>query len=489
MGNSPKNEFTEEEKLTLGEGSQAIAKAEKIVNLPSTDQANAELFCLLYGEKFRYLDEEKAWVCFDGLRWQTAWKGDGGAWGKASNQARSCLIRALKLKLELFDRFEQGKIRFQPERYKILQDQNFPKVKAALEMAASSDGMSFSVTQFDRDPFLLGCQNTIIDLKTGMPVSQAQLNNNLVLKSNNLIYDPQTKAPIWEETLKGIFEDDKETISFIKRLFGYTVTGLVREEKLFILLGKGGTGKSTILKILGLLLGDYYAATPANIFYDSKWDRTPWYLYNLCGKRVSVTAEMKPEKKIDDPFVKKITGGDILDGECKFKMPIKYNATAKVFWLLNEMVRLNIFDEAIIQRLCVIPFKVCFREDRKRVNLDLKEIILPGEISGILNWALEGALEYQEKGLEMPTCVEKATQEVIELCNPVASFIKAKLIHKPDVRVTFQNIWGAFGMFKMQAGIQTSITENSFSREMARLGHGSIEIGGKTYFEGVELKP
>jgi len=459
---------------------------EKILSFNSTDEGNAELFCFLFKDKFRYLHEEKEWVCFDGLRWQTKWQDEAGACCPASDEAHIALVGVLKDKLALFEEYRKGEVEFQKKKNKIMQDQNLTKVKAGLEMAAKHPGMKFSITQFDTDPFLLGCQNTIIDLKTGRPVSQSQLNNNLVLKSNNLIYDPQAKASQWGQVLEDIFEGDQDTIAFIKRLFGYTLTGLVREEKLFILLGEGGCGKSTILSVLKRLLGEYHAIAPANLFYRGKWDHRLTYQYDLYGKRASVTIEMQAGRVIDSELTKNITGGDTLKGECKYKMPIEYLSTAKVFWSMNKIVALDTLDVAITQRLCVIPFNVEFRGTAKE-NKQLKDTILPGELSGIFNWAIEGTLEYQQVGLIPSSKVERKTEEVIETCNPVAGFIKAKIKPNPGKRVTFSNVWAAFLLFKSTSGIQPYMTVNAFSREMTKLGYGSEKHGSDVFFDGIEL--
>jgi len=52
-----------------------------------------------------------------------------------------------------------------------------------------------------------------------------------------------------------IFLEDRELIAFIKRAVGYSLTGDIREQCLFVGHGTGANGKSTLLDMLGDVLG------------------------------------------------------------------------------------------------------------------------------------------------------------------------------------------------------------------------------------------
>jgi len=473
------------------------AAEEKILSFDSTDSGNAELFRHLFGEDFHFLQEDNDWLSFDGFRWRRDWLESTGTQRLASDEAMHKLIGAIELKYNLYVKHHnltsiKLKDMSKDDRdhlIKINQCKNLRKLTPALQLASSLPGMKFLLKQFDTDCYLLGCKNTIIDLQTGKPVEPSKLSGRLVLKSNNVIYDPSAKCPRWLQFMEEVFEGDQETISFIKRLAGYTLTGLVCEEYIFILLGETGTGKSTLLCLLSLLLGEYYYSLPAYVYYIQKWDQNSRHLFNLCGKRLATTMELQPHRQIDNNFIKQLTGGDKATGASMRQMPLTYSPTVKLFWGMNDMVALDTLDTGIVRRLCVIPFNVGFggtsKEDKR-----LKDKILPGELPGILNWAIEGVVEYQQTdSLMMSPKVKKKTKEMIELCNPVASFIKERVVRPALSDVEFKNMWGAFGMFRAQEGIPPTMKENSFSREMARLGYGSDTSTGQSVFKGMSLKP
>ena len=58
---------------------------------------------------------------------------------------------------------------------------------------------------------------------------------------------------------------DTETIEYLQRAIGYTLTGMVNEEVLHFCFGTGRNGKSVFANILRRLLHDYAAVAPAEM--------------------------------------------------------------------------------------------------------------------------------------------------------------------------------------------------------------------------------
>ena len=62
-------------------------------------------------------------------------------------------------------------------------------------------------------------------------------------------------------------------------------------------------------------------------------------------------------------------------------------------------------------------------EDIKKITQDEMMKEFKGEISGILNWALEGWRDYNENGLNVPEVVKIATSEYKSESDTLAAFI------------------------------------------------------------------
>ena len=61
-------------------------------------------------------------------------------------------------------------------------------------------------------------------------------------------YDPKAKAPTWEKFVARIMGHDQEMVEYLQRAVGYSLTGDVSEQVMFVAIGDGSNGKSTFLE-------------------------------------------------------------------------------------------------------------------------------------------------------------------------------------------------------------------------------------------------
>ena len=79
--------------------------------------------------------------------------------------------------------------------------------------------------QIDQKPWLLPCRNGVIDLKTG-EMRPGRPEEYLMRASPIEWQGIDAPAPIWEQTLEAIFEDE-EMVGYMQRLFGYCIRVLI----------------------------------------------------------------------------------------------------------------------------------------------------------------------------------------------------------------------------------------------------------------------
>lgn len=108
--------------------------------------------------------------------------------------------------------------------------------------------------QLDRHTLWLNCLNGTLDLTTGQlrPHDSADLITHLV----PVAWDPAAPCLLWEGFIDTVCGGDTELSSYLQRCVGYSLTGEVREQVVFLLHGDGANGKSTFLLTLLHLLGN-----------------------------------------------------------------------------------------------------------------------------------------------------------------------------------------------------------------------------------------
>lgn len=195
-------------------------------------------------------------------------------------------------------------------------------------------------------------------------------------------YDPNAECPNFLNFLDEMVEQKYKCV--IQELFGYVLWPEYNINKAFMLLGPKRSGKSTMLNVLSRMLGR------ESISNASLQDLTEkrFTVANLFGKSANICGDL-PRKVINDQGIfKRLTGEDNIQAEYKFKNEFSFMNTAKLIFSANEIPALKYEDDAYYGRWVIIPFdnSVYGREDTQL----LKRLTTDNELSGILNWALDG---------------------------------------------------------------------------------------------------
>src|SRR6185503_6389894 len=133
-------------------------------------------------------------------------------------------------------------------------------IRGARTLAESEPTLSVDYRAFDKDPWTLNCANGKLNLRNG-----ELLDHDPSDRVTNLCpteYVEGARAPRWMQFLDEVFSD-RLTVSWVQKLMGYCLTGVVKEHVLPIFHGVGRNGKSTFVKAIMTVLGqDYSGTTP-----------------------------------------------------------------------------------------------------------------------------------------------------------------------------------------------------------------------------------
>ncbi len=221
-------------------------------------------------------------------------------------------------------------------------------------------------------------------------------------------------------------------IATMQEAFGCCLLRDYRFQKAFMFDGVGANGKSTMLNVLGKLLGaDNVAATSLQDLSENRF--APSSLY---GKLANIYADL-PEKMVKYTGIFKIlTGDDRVKCERKFVDGFKFWNHAKLFFSCNKVPPSGDDSDAYHRRWVYITFANSFVGDRADKNLIYK-LTTPEELSGILNWAIEGLARLMKNGVYTDN---QSTDELRETqkrkSDPLAAFVMDTVTMRPGAWIT-----------------------------------------------------
>ncbi|MBR7084119.1 MAG: DNA primase, partial [Oscillospiraceae bacterium] len=172
--------------------------------------------------------------------------------------------------------------------------------------------MPISPAELDTHKTLVNAQNGIVDLETGaVSAHNAKLYMTRMLGTE---MSENPKYPVrWIAFLEDIFGGDKEVLRYIQKALGYCLSGLTTEQCVFFLYGNGRNGKSTFLKIVRLILGEYATnIQPESIMVRSMSSSANTDIARLKGARLVTSVEPNEGMRLNEGLIKQLTGDDMV---------------------------------------------------------------------------------------------------------------------------------------------------------------------------------
>jgi len=275
---------------------QAVMAAEFAGEFNCTDMGNAARLSHYHGDRLRYVDAW-GWLAWDGKRWA---RDAGAAWRLAQDTVRAIYTEAGEA-TEDERRRELGKWAVQSESQR--------RLAAMLSLARWQLGIEAKPDVFDRDPWLLNCENGTLDLHTGKLHEHRP--GDMITYQAGTHYDPAAECPQWEAFLSYIMAGNCDLEAFLQRAIGYTLTGDVSEQALYFLYGIGANGKSTFLEAIRKVLGDYAQQADASTFLaKARQGGINNDVAALRGARFVAAIEAGAGRYMAENLVKQMTGGD-----------------------------------------------------------------------------------------------------------------------------------------------------------------------------------
>ncbi|WP_191556586.1 phage/plasmid primase, P4 family [Metabacillus idriensis] len=425
-----------------------------------TELGNAERIAHEYGHVIKYVSD-MGWLIWDGKRWKLDTK-------KEIERITAKVLRSL-YKSE--DETESKWARMCERRN--------------IRMNSIKDLMPLIPGEredFDRHKYLFNVENGTVDLKTGkLKPHDRELG---LTKITNIAFDENAQCPEWLSFLEQIFQGDQELVEYLQRLIGYSLTGEITEQIMVFLIGGGSNGKSTFINTIKDLMGEYGKQAKSDTFIKKKETGANNDIARLVGARFVSAIESEDGEQLSEAFVKQITGGEPVLARFLRQEYFEFIPEFKVFFTTNHKPVIKGVDEGIWRRIRLVPFNLQLPKEKRDKKLPEK---LSLEMPGILNWAIEGCLKWQQSGLNDPAIVMKATGDYKEEMDILGPFMFECCFKREDVQIEAKELYEVYSNWCFRNG-EHQLKNRAFYRILESQGLKKERGNRNKYFiKGVTL--
>ncbi|MDR4469061.1 MAG: phage/plasmid primase, P4 family [Nitrospira sp.] len=437
---------------------------------PHSDLGNARRLIAAHGRDLLYCNHWGKWLVWDGARWSVDQKDHVTRLAKET-LSKQCVTAARSLDAENKNLATH-----------LLRSQSVGHIHAMVDLAKCEPGIPVSPDELDADPWLLAVCNGTVDLRTGeLKVARRE---DRITKSAPVIYEPKACCPTWEKFLSRVFEENAELIRYVQQAIGYSLTGSTQEQVLFVLYGTGANGKSTLLNTVSALLGEYARQTSADTLLVKRGDSISNDIARLQGARFVSAVEAEQGRSLAEALVKRLTGGDKLSARFLYGEYFEFVPSFKLWLGVNHKPNIRGTDEAIWRRIRVIPFAVTIPPEERDKNLGDK---LHAELPGILNWAIEGCLDWQQHGLRVPEDVQCATDTYREEMDVLETFLRECCLEDRRSCVSIGGLYAAYATW-CSDNAEYQLNKRDFSTRLKERGLEQGRTSQERCWVGIALK-
>jgi putative DNA primase/helicase len=305
-------------------------------------------------------------------------------------------------------------------------------------------------------------------------------------------YDPTATCEPIVNWLRETVGHKEELVTFLLIYLNAIVNARADVQRYLELIGPGGTGKSTYMKLASYLIGERNVHTTKHqILEESRFETA-----NLAGKLLTLITEA-------DQYVgavnvlKAITGQDSLHYEQKMKQAGEgFIYEGMVITAGNEPSRSTDYTSGLARRKIPIWFRN-FIPASQRCDLDTEfKQYLPGLLNLVLNYSDEEVTDWLRNAEKKCPALHEYHREMLCETNPIADWIDNQVLREPGNRYTPAFLYNAYRAYSMNMG-QMPVSQKRFSGLIldlcqVQLGWNDVSKGRDRYGRyilGLALRP
>ena len=349
-----------------------------------------------------------------------------------------------------------------------------PTIKRIYDLIASAAELQLSESEINSYPPEWICfKNGMYDTKSNILIPHSPS-----FKCTNQVdfsFNPyaKTQAGAFDEWLDFAVPNDADKMT-VMQFFGLTLTRDTRFQKFLILNGCGGTGKSTLIRLIESVVGD---ENTAHISLTELSER--FATYGLKGKLLNTCADLETSALNETAVIKKLVGEDTIRAEKKGHDAIAFHNTARLVFSTNELpVVKGEKSDGFYRRLLVVNMD----QKPKTVNPNLfdalfecKERIIWLAVQAVRRLYADGHFCGNENS-------DLAVQRLRCDSDTVEAFIYDACEETPNTRTERQELFNAYQRYCWN-NERTPLTKNNFFKSLRLKGITEVVSHGCRYFK------
>ena len=344
----------------------------------------------------------------------------------------------------------------------------------------------------DDKGYLVNVKNGILDIYSDTLIPHTP--DFVSLIQYPVEYDATATCPVWEACIEDWTSGGEEQVEkalLLQQFTGYCLSSSMLYDRALFMVGDGGNGKSTFVDTISMVIG---GDATSHIDLESLYGT--FGMHGLIGKRLNVIEEVSGNYYQSNKL-KKVVSGEPVTIDIKYKPQFTFRPQTKFVFSVNQLPRVDDTSSATERRILAIQFLNNYR-DNPNFKLRSSVGLLAKELSGILNWMIDGAKILARDGKFITTNEQtKMLDEYREENSSVEGFLSQCVMKAPGFDITTSALyyeykrWSATdGGRKVKANITFTKEVRNYGAKDNRFGYEPRRFGGtEAKFTGVALTP
>lgn len=343
-----------------------------------------------------------------------------------------------------------------------------------------------NIDTFGTPPATVAVENGLLELDSSTLVDLQP--GNRALWQMPVTHDQSAECPKFKDALRE-WVPDKSTRKTLQEFVGYALdSSTAKFEKMLLLVGPTDSGKTVFLNVIEHLFGRENTAGQSIQYLANQ----RWGIDKIVGKPINVRHDLDNNVIKRTGMVKELASGNPMNAETKHGDLYKARPTAKHFFSANQVPQRDSPKDAFYNRWLAVRFNQQIPAEEQNPDM-VDELTTPDELSGILNWAVEGYQRLQEQlGFTRTRSPEETRELWRTFGDSIDQFIVDWIVRTPDSEVKKSEVYDGYVTYAKGQGLPVESKQQVTSRLNRLDGVTQSQIRGEggsrpRVFRGIDL--